>query len=699
MTNDLCEAAIQRLKAALDDPRATFRDGQWEAIERLVAHRERLLLVQRTGWGKSIVYFITCSLLRAARSGPSLIISPLIALMRNQLEAAKRLGLRAERIDSSNTDEWPRVFDLLDRSEVDVLLVSPERLVNAEFQERAGPQLFARLGMLVVDEAHCISDWGHDFRPHYQLIATFVRYLPQNVPMLATTATADQRVVEDVREQLGAGVHVIRGSLGRESLHLDTQTGLSYAERLAWLAAAIPNLPGSGIVYTLTQRDANLVAQWLRLRGVTADSYHGAIDGPERERREQALLNDELKVLVATSALGMGFDKPNIGFVVHFQSTQSIVHYYQQVGRAGRAVDRAMGILLGGAEDDDIFDFFIKNALPPEKLTNEVLAALSESRDGHSVAAMMSIVNVPKGTIEAAIDFLALQMPSPIVKVGTRWARTAVPFEYPVEKAQALAERRRADRAAMVAYEGAPECLMRLLGRSLGDADTPKCGRCFTCTGEHAVDVGDIDELTIAAEDFLSHQEIRLAPRKRWPEGGLPIFGFRSNANIHQDLQAAEGRALALFQIGSIGRRVRGEKYSNNHFSDETVRQAADMICQWRPEPSPQWIAPMVSSRHPDLVPDFARRLAEALGIRYVEALRKIRPTEEQKGMDNSSFRAMNLDGSLEIVPFEGMNQPGLFVDDMYDSGWTATVAIALLRQAGAGIIYPFTISKASGRE
>lgn len=699
MDGTLEDQALTLLRTGTKNPDATFRDGQWQAIEALVKDRGRELLVRRTGWGKSIVYFIATVLLRRSGAGPTLIISPLLALMRNQLEAAGRMGLRSRRIDSTNPREWDPIYEELRTGEIDLLLVSPERLGNREFLENAGTELFARLGMLVVDEAHCISDWGHDFRPHYRLIANFVRFLPPNVPMLATTATADEPVIRDVRDQLGGNVRLSRGELVRKSLHLDTITDLSYAGRLAWLGAAVASLPKSGIVYTITKRDANIVAEWLQSRGINALAYHGGIEPEVREEREDALLNDDVKALVANSALGMGFDKSDIGFVVHFQSTQSIVHYYQQVGRAGRAIDRAIGVLLGGAEDDDIFEYFIKNALPSEELVDAILAALEQSEAGLSTAALMAVVNVPKNRIDAAIEFLSLQTPSPIVKAATRWARTAVPFEYPREKAQALAERRRADRAAMVEYAKARSCLMQQLANSLGDGAAGPCGRCFACTGAHLIAVGNLEALTIEAEDFLSHQVIRLNPRKKWPEGGLPAFDFRSNSNIRPELQAEEGRALAFFQIGAVGRRLRTEKYLNNRFSDLSVEQAAEVIRTWAPQPGPAWVAPMVSQRHPHLVPEFAERLAEALGVRYVDALRKTRTTEEQKGMDNSSFRAKNLDGSLEVIPFEQMEQPGLFVDDMYDSGWTVTVAIALLRKAGAGIVYPFTLSKASGVE
>jgi ATP-dependent DNA helicase RecQ len=688
--------ALSRLRIALGSPRAEFRDAQWEAIDSLVSQRDRLLLVQRTGWGKSVVYFIATSLLRAAGTGPTLIISPLIALMRNQLEAARRLGLHAERVDSSNTTEWSRILTALDADEVDVLLVSPERLANAEFLEAAGPALFTRLGLLVVDEAHCISDWGHDFRPHYRLIRDVVRFLPPNVPMLATTATADGPVIDDVLDQLGGRIRVSRGPLGRESLRLDTLTDLSYTERLAWLAFALPKIAGSGIVYVLTQRDANTVSGWLQSQGFAAAAYHSDVGDELRERLEGQLLNNEVKALVSTSALGMGFDKPDLGFVIHFQSTQSIVHYYQQVGRAGRAID-AVGVLLGGSEDDDISEYFVKNALPSEDLVDALLAALRDSENGLSMVGLMALMNVPQGRIMSALEFLKLEAPSPVTKVGSRWVRTAVQYTFPAEKARRLAERRHADRSAMIGYARAQTCLMQALALSLGDESVLSCGRCFACTGEHVIDAGDFDALTLRAADFLQHQVIRLERRSKWPHGGLPLFGFPANATIRPDLRSEEGRALAVFLVGPVGRRVRAEKYELGHFSCLTVAQAAKMIREWAPQPKPEWVSSMVSDRRPRLVRDFAQRLAVALGIPFVDALRKIRATEEQKSMENAPFRAKNLDGSLEVVPFEGLERPGLFVDDMHDSGWTATVAIALLRQAGAGVVFPFALAKVSG--
>jgi len=695
-SKNLRASALNLLRTALDNPAADFHEGQFETIDMIVRDRARVLLVQRTGWGKSIVYFIATSLLRNMGMGTTLIVSPLLALMRNQVEAAGRLGLRADSLTSENEEEWDRIYRDVERRAIDLLLISPERLTNPEFERRAGAALFERLGMLVVDEAHCISDWGHDFRPHYRLIGRFVRFLPANVPMLATTATADEQVVNDVQSQLGDAVRVVRGPLTRDSLHLDVVAGMSYARRLAWLAEVIPSLPGSGIVYVLTHRDADIVTEWLQIHGVDAAVYYAGID--DRPQLERRLLDDEIKVLVATSALGMGFDKPNLAFVIHFQNTASAVHYYQQVGRAGRAIPSAVGILLGGEEDDEIHESFIRNALPTQELVSEILAALEQSDAGLKISEIMARVNARRGRIDQALTFLRVQAKSPILKQGALWTRAPVAFEYPREHAEQLASRRRTQRTQMVEYSRGGLCLMQSLAQPLGDAAIPPCGRCFVCTAQHIGRSPDLDALTEEAEDFLNRRPIVLEPRTSWPSGdSLPTYGFRGR--IPATLTADEGRAAAYYRVGIIGRRVVKEKYTIGAFSDRTVRDAAAIITSWLANGMwPVWITPMVSQRHPDLVPDFARRLAEALGLKFEVALRKTRETPEQKTMANSQHQARNLDGSLEVLPFPGMEEPGMMVDDISDSGWTSTVAIALLRRAGAGPIRPFALLKQSDK-
>ncbi len=394
------QRGLAYLRTALDNSQASFRDGQWESIESLL-NQKRVLVVQRTGWGKSMVYFLATKLFREQGAGPTLLISPLLSLMRNQIEAAQRIGVTARTINSTNNDEWLEIRGQLAQNQVDILVISPERLANDEFRQTILSKIAGNIGLFVIDEAHCISDWGHDFRPDYRRIVRVLQAIPSNVPVLATTATANDRVVADIKVQLGSNIELQRGSLVRESLKLQNINMPSPAARMAWLAQTIPALSGSGIVYTLTQRDAERVAEWLRINEINAKAYHSNINPPDdlipffihrlgvtkteflalkndtknaiyKEYLEQQLLNNEIKVLVATVALGMGFDKPDLGFVIHFQRPASVVHYYQQVGRAGRAVDEAFGILLCG----EVFTILIQTKDDPlERHKLMVLAA------------------------------------------------------------------------------------------------------------------------------------------------------------------------------------------------------------------------------------------------------------------------------------------------------------------------------------
>src|SRR3954452_18696437 len=418
------DARAEQLLTELAGPGARFREHQLEAVRDLVEDRARVLCVQRTGWGKSAVYFVATKLLREAAAGPTLIVSPLLALMRNQIEAASRLGLRAHTINSTNRDAWDEVSALLEADAVDLLLISPERLNNPQFRDTMLPVFAARVGLLVVDEAHCVSDWGHDFRPDYRRIADVLDRLPEGVAVLGTTATANDRVVADVAEQLGRGaadpLRTYRGPLGRASLRLEVVELPAQADRLAWLATWVPQLPGSGIVYTLTKRDAETVADWLSARGIAAEAYSGEVDTERRVAVEDRLLRNEIKAVVATSALGMGYDKADLGFVVHYQAPGSVIAYYQQVGRAGRRVEHADVVLLRGAEDRRIQDFFIEQAFPRREHVDRVLARIRDGgADGASTPELTAEVNLGRGRIEAMLKVLDVE--GAVARTGSRW--------------------------------------------------------------------------------------------------------------------------------------------------------------------------------------------------------------------------------------------------------------------------------------
>ncbi|MCX5643461.1 MAG: RecQ family ATP-dependent DNA helicase [Phycisphaerae bacterium] len=680
--------SIELLRLGSGLPNAKFREDQEESIRHIVEGRGRLLVVQKTGWGKSFVYFIATKLLREAGNGPALLISPLLALMRNQIAAAEQMGVRAKTINSDNQDEWTSVEAAIQRNEVDILLISPERLANERFRTEVLARVAGRIALLVIDEAHCISDWGHDFRPHYRLLERIVRTLPPNLRLLATTATANNRVMDDLSVVLGPNLGVSRGNLNRPSLTLQTMRLHSQAERLAWLAAQVPALPGSGIIYTLTVRDAVQVADWLQSRGLNVESYTGET-GERRPELEQALLENRVKALVATTALGMGFDKPDLAFVIHYQTPGSVVAYYQQVGRAGRAIDAAYGVLLSGEEETDITDYFIGSAFPTRTEVGSVLELLEAAPAGLSVPELLGKINLSKGRIEKTIALLSLESPAPIVKQGTKWQLTAANLSEAFwQRAERLTDLRHIEQRQMQDYvnltSGHMEFLIRALDGDPGTIHPPMLPPLPTTT-----DPGLVRE----AVAFLRRTSLPIEPRKRWPAGGM--LQYPLSGRIAAGAQAQSGKALCVWGDAGWGSLVRQGKYHDRHFADELVEACAGMVREWNPQPAPVWVTCIPSLRHPDLVPDFARRLAAALSLPFDAVLEKTENRPEQKTMANSTQQARNIDGSLAVSAKPLRTAPVLLVDDMVDSRWTLTVAAWLLRSHGSGEVWPLALSLA----
>ncbi len=679
--------ALELLRVGSGQPNAEFREGQEEAIRHIVNGDGRLLVVQKTGWGKSFVYFIATKLLREADMGLALLISPLLALMRNQIAAAERMGVRAETINSDNQDHWVEVENTVGRNELDILLISPERLANERFRNDVLAKTAGRISLFVIDEAHCISDWGHDFRPQYRLIERIIRTLPPNLRLLATTATANDRVITDLTEVLGPNLEVSRGDLNRTSLALQTIRLQSQAERLAWLAKQLPTLPGNGIIYTLTVRDAEQVSEWLRSHELNVKSYTGKT-GEERPELEDALLQNKVKALVATTALGMGFDKPDLAFVIHYQTPGSVVAYYQQVGRAGRALDAAYGVLLSGQEETEITDYFIKSAFPTQAEVQEILNAIKEEPEGLSVREIEAAVNISNGRIKKTIDLLSLEAPAPIAKQGTKWQLTATTLSPNFwERAERLTELRRVEQAQMQEYVGLNsnhmEFLIRALDGEPGNISQPDLPPLVT----------EPDPVLIQeAIAFLRHTNLPIEPRKQWPPGGLPHYNL--SGRIDPNLQAQPGKALCLWGDAGWGGLVRKGKYHDRYFPDDLVDACRKLIEKWNPQPVPEYVTCIPSQRHPDLVPDFARRLAESLHLPFKQVLIKTEDRPEQKTMANSSQQARNIDGSLAMTGEVLPDRPLLLIDDMIDSRWTVTVATWLLRSNGSGQVWPLALAQ-----
>ncbi len=682
------QRALDILRCGTGIPGANFRLGQEEAIRHIVEGRGRLLVVEKTGWGKSFVYFIATKLLREAGRGPALLVSPLLSLMRNQILAARRMRVRAEMISSANTDVWPRVEEALDADRIDILLVAPERFANENFQEKILAKIEPRISLLVIDECHCISDWGHDFRPDYRLIERRIRNLPQNMRLLATTATANSRVMEDLQEVLGSDLKVQKGPLARPSLALQSIHLPRQSQRLAWLAEYFPCISGHGIIYTRTIRDAKWVAKWLQSRGIDAHTYTGEMENEEREELEIALIKNQVKALVATIALGMGFDKPDLGFVIHYQTPGSVVAYYQPVGRAGRALKKAYGVLLSGEEDDEITDYFIQSAFPSPDEVERVIKALEGVPEGLSHQQIQQKVNLTSGRISQTLKLVSLESPAPFVKIGQKWQLIAASLENSFwERVQRLTRLRNEEKCEMQNYVRLESGHMKFLIRALGGDSEG-----FQLPDLPPLSTEVSSQMEREALYFLRRLDLPINPRLQWPGGGLPLYEVRGS--IIADHRANPGRALCLWGDGGWGAMVRDGKQKNNRFDDDLVSACDSLIRRWNPQPRPQWITCIPSFRNPDLVPDFTQRLAELLELPVFPILVKTEDRPPQKRMENSVHQARNVDGSLMID--SGMRippAPVLLVDDIVGSRWTFTIAAWLLRCNGSGPVFPFALS------
>ncbi len=687
------------LQSLVGNADAGFHEGQFEAIEALVEGGRRALVVQRTGWGKSAVYFVASLLLRNRGAGPTLIVSPLLALMRDQVAAAARAGVRAEAINSANQTDWDDITAKLDANQVDVLLVSPERLNNPAFRERHLPELMRRTGLLVIDEAHCISDWGHDFRPDYRRLRELIAALPGGVPVLATTATANSRVVKDVEEQLGTGgtdVFTLRGELARKSLRLGVLRLPSPRSRLAWLLTHLDSLPGSGIIYALTVSAAEDTARLLRENGHAVLAYTGRTDPVDREAAEAALKQNEVKALIATSALGMGFDKPDLGFVVHLGAPSSPVAYYQQVGRAGRGTPNADVLLLPGAEDRDIWEYFATSSMPSQDAAQRVLEAL-EPGTVLSTPALEARVNLKRSPLELLLK--VLDVDGAVRKVSGGWEATGRAWSYDAERYRRISEARVAEQRAMLDYENTSGCRMEFLAHSLDDPTASPCGRCDNCAGPwYSDDIGH--DASDSAGQALSRVGVELEPRGQWPSGmdklGVPVKG-----RIKPGELVGTGRALARMTDLGWGNRLRellADQTPDAPLDDAVVKACIRVLSQWTWDKRPVAVVAMPSRRHPELIGSLAQALAEVGRIPFLGVLETPDgwPTGQPGG--NSAFRLASVWDRFG-VPAEGRAwfaaNPGpvLLVDDLADSRWTITVAGRALRMAGAESVLPFALA------
>lgn len=687
------ERALYLLKKAVGED-TEFREDQWEAIEAVLSGK-RTLVVEKTGWGKSIVYFIATKLLREQGKGITLLISPLLSLMRNQIEAAEKIGLKALTINSSNRDNWSQIEKAILKGDCDILFISPERLSNEDFRNNVlnAITIDRGIGMLVVDEAHCISDWGHDFRPDYRRIVRIVQNLPSNIPLLATTATANDRVVNDIKEQLGENLYIIRGPLMRESLKIQVIKLKDQAERLAWLYENINKIPGSGIIYCSTKADCNRVAQWLRNKGINALEYHTSLSNDKAEQgileieREDMLMNNKMKALVATTKIGMGYDKPDLGFVIHYQSPGSLVAYYQQIGRAGRKLDTAYTILLNGEEDEEIQRYFIESAFPSQQEMGNVLKVIEDSDMGVNKNQLYKELNMSNGRIDNCLKMLEIDMA--ITKEKSKYFRTPIIWTPDHERSNRVTQQRYDELQRMQEFIDYQDCYMEFISEELDDPIKRKCNRCSNCKGEKFFNDTVERKNVMDAIEFLKRDYLIINPRKQWPAGIIA----ETRKAIPKEYQNEIGRVLCNYGDAGWGKYVKEDKYIHGYFRDELVDAAVDLIINsWDKEDGPTWVTSIPSLRRPELVKNFAMRVAKKLGIPYIEGIIKTEETDEQKTMKNSYQQAKNAINGFQVVNVI-KDEPVLLIDDMVDSKWTLTVCGEMLRKNGSGKVYPFAIA------
>lgn len=679
---------MENLDAILRDvygATARFRAGQKEAIQAVLAG-QRVLVVQKTGWGKSLVYFMAVKILRKRGNGPCIIISPLLALMHNQLEAARQWGLRADTINSENKDAWEAVKAALATDVLDILFISPERLGNAEFVQDTLSLIQKNICMLVIDEAHCISDWGHDFRPDYLRIVKVIQQLPPNVPLLATTATANDRVIADISAQFGNQLRVLRGELARDTLHIQVLKNLrKKEERLAWMAEHLHELAGTGIIYCLTTGDCDVVSQWLNKKGFKVEAYYsGNKKSEEKKAIEQSFFNNDVKALVATVALGMGVDKPDIDFIIHFQCPGNLIAYYQQIGRAGRDGRDAYAILMLGDEDDRICQYFIQSAFPTAEELEQVISVLTKANSGMKRAEILKGLNLSSNKVDQALKFL--QIHEDIYKEKTVYYKTARAWNPDFTHSREITAMREQEMAQMHAYADTQECYMQFVTQALNDGNAHRCGKCGNCCPGNRLSEDVSREGISAAIEFLHHEAVEIVPRKLWAIGG----------KIPEDEQMESGYALSNYADAGWGVLVKKDKYETGKFTEPLVQAAIEFLrphCQ-------KWgitlITAVPSLRRPRLVYDFAKAVASGLEIPFQECLKKVIAAPEQKKQNNSSWQWQNAMDSFAVMG--AMEGNVLLIDDMVDSRWTFTVCASKMRLAGADRVFPFALANSGGR-
>lgn len=656
---------------------AVFRDGQYEAIEAAATQR-RTLVVQRTGWGKSLVYFICTKLFRESGKGITMVVSPLLVLMDNQAEMARGLGIRCDVLNSAVKDRREEILSQLANEELDLIFVTPETLFKDDVQSLL-PKL--RIGLFVIDEAHCISDWGHDFRLEYGNLGKVIAGFPANVSVLATTATANNRVVTDLKRQLGEDVFVSRGALSRSSLHIQVIERENRADRYAWILDNIEKLPGTGIIYCLTRRDCDYLSDFLQKNGVSVLPYYsGDHNGEANAVAIEAFRENKIKAIVATVKLGMGYDKGDVSFIIHYQMPSNIVLYYQQIGRAGRNLSDAYVFLLCGKEDRIINEYFINTAFPSQKEARTVYQAIGEA-DGMKLWQIEGAVNIRRNRVSKTLDFLLNE--GAVRKEKTSYYITPKPYQYAAEHYQEITKIRYREMAQMIEFTKTAQCLSQFAVNCLDDFTAAPCGKCANCLrGDIFPGLSVSFESQQKASDYINTRILDIIPRKVWPN--------------YKKIPCPNQMGLCLSKYGDpgYGALVKEGKYGlKRYFSDELVGRSAKLLYDLAKEHGIQIITCVPSLRN-DLVRNFAVRVAQSAGLKFLDLLEKS-PAPPQKNMENSAYQHRNAMKSFSVLS-EAVPEKLILIDDVVDSKWTLTVCGHLLCEKGCQEVFPFALADSS---
>ena len=590
-----------------------FFDDQWKTIDRIL-QKKRVLLIEKTGFGKSLTFQFPATQF----DGLTIIFSPLIALMRDQIKSLNEKGIKVGLINSGETDDENNLtIQKAINNELKILYIAPERQENSLWQEAVSKM---NVSFVVVDEAHCISSWGHDFRPAFRRIINLMQVLPSNIPVLATTATATVDVAQDIKNQIGGDIELIRGDLLRENLKLNVIHVESEEDKMAWISNYLEKVNGNGIVYTGTRSNAEIFSKWCENEKLNTIYYHGGLDSDSRKLVEKEWMKNKYKAVISTNALGMGIDKSDIRFIIHTQITQSPIHYYQEIGRAGRDGQTAEIFLLFNPKDTDLPLSFINGARPTVKQYEKVISALKEEPLGEKN--LMKATNLKQALVRTIKADLLDQKIIREVKYGS-----SKKYEYQYNAPQldttefeALREHRLREFEKMVEYTNTSKCKMLYLCNYLGDDTSENCGICDSCSGDtnhFSMSQRDTEKIQNFQDNFFPFLEVEDTKTNLINGVASSYYGFSNVGAVIHKCKYENGRDYPTILL----------KQTLRAFGKTFKEQKFDLI---------MFVPPTKSGK---LVENFATKIASTLKL-PVASLIKVKETKEQKIFQNGTLKS-----------------------------------------------------------